>query len=453
MLDPEVSPVADAITLKALQKKPLDRYQSAAEMREDIERGLSGQRVIAPLMADDATARFLPATDEPPPPPYDPHPAEQYDDDEDDGPDRGRKIAYAMLIVAILFVLGVAAFIGLNALAGNGGGETKPAPTLIGKTEVEARTTLSKAGLELGQVRKAASDVKAGQITAQNPDPGEPVEVGGAVDITISSGKKTVDVPDVTGKQVEQAQAQLEAANFKVQTKQDPRSEEDKGTVTTTDPAAGTTVAEGSTITVYYSSGLTEVPEVIGQTQELAEAQLKDAGFKVEKVEEQTADAEDGTVIAQDPEAGRRTKRGSTVTITVAVGVPMVQVPSGLIGSQVTEATATLQASGLEVDAREDPASIGEPGTVTAVDPQEGSSVEAGSTVIVYYVAGGLVPVPNVVQQEEDDAEEMLEEAGFRVRTFRQQSDDAPSGTVIQQDPAAETQLPQGSTVTIVVAR
>jgi eukaryotic-like serine/threonine-protein kinase len=455
MLDPEVSPVADAITLKALQKKPLDRYQSAAEMREDIERGLSGQRVIAPLMADDATARFLPTTDDEPPP-YDPRPTSQWypdHDDDGDGSGRGRKIAYAMLIAAILFVLGIAAFIGLNALAGNGENETKPTPTLIGKTEAQARSDLEAAGLELGTVKKDSSSRRPGTVIAQNPDPGAEVEVGRAVDITVSSGKKTVDVPDVTGKQVEQAQTQLEAANFKVQTKQDPRSEEDKGTVTTTDPAAGTTVAEGSTITVYYSSGLTEVPEVIGQTQELAEAQLKDAGFKVEKVEEQTADAEDGTVIAQDPEAGRRTKRGSTVTITVAVGVPMVQVPSGLIGSQVTEATATLQASGLEVDAREDPASIGEPGTVTAVDPQEGSSVEAGSTVIVYYVAGGLVPVPNVVQQEEDDAEEMLEEAGFRVRTFRQQSDDAPSGTVIQQDPAAETQLPQGSTVTIVVAR
>ncbi|MEQ7129551.1 Stk1 family PASTA domain-containing Ser/Thr kinase, partial [Actinopolymorpha sp. B11F2] len=281
MLDPEVSPVADAITLKALQKKPLDRYQSAAEMREDIERGLSGQRVAAPMMADDATARFMPANDEQPPPPYDPRPTHQWHPDDDDPPDRGRKIAYAMLIAAILFVLGVAAFIGLNALAGDGQGETRPTPTLIGKTEEQARRDLANAGLELGTVQDKPSDRKAGLIIAQDPDPGAEVDVGGTVNITISSGKKTINVPDVTGKQVDQAQTQLEAANFTVETKEDPRSSEPKGTVTTTDPAPGTPAPEGSTITVYYSSGLIEVPEVLGESQAVAEARLEDAGFKV----------------------------------------------------------------------------------------------------------------------------------------------------------------------------
>jgi eukaryotic-like serine/threonine-protein kinase len=317
MLDPEVSAVADAITLKALQKKPVDRYQSAGQMREDIERGLSGQRVAAPLMADDATARFLPADDQPPP--YDPRPAGGYDDeDDDDRPDRGRKIAYAMLIVAILFVLGVAAFIGLNALAGNGDGETTPTPTLIGKTEDQARRDLEAAGLELGTVNKKPSNRKSGLIIAQNPDPGAPVNVGETVNITISSGKKTVEVPDVTGKQVQEAQAQLEAADFKVQTRQDPRSEEDKGTVTTTNPTAGTQVPEGTTITVYYSSGLIKVPEVLGETEDVAEARLQDAGFDVRSVDQVTTEATAGTVIDQVPSPGTRRERGSTVTIEIA---------------------------------------------------------------------------------------------------------------------------------------
>jgi eukaryotic-like serine/threonine-protein kinase len=452
MLDPEVSPVADAITLKALQKKPHDRYQSAAEMREDIERGLSGHAVLAPLMADDATARFMPA-DEPPPPPYDPRPTHQFDPDDGNGgePDRGRKIAYAMLIVAILFVLGVAAFIGLNALTGNGGNETRPTPTLIGKTEAQARQALDDAGLKLGTTDEKPSDRKAGLIIAQDPDPGASIDVGSTVNITISAGKKTINVPDVTGKQVEEAQAQLEAAGFTVETKQDPRSRETKGTVTTTDPPAGTPAPENSTITVYYSTGLIEIPEVLGQSQPVAEARLRDAGFKVRAVEEESDDVERGTVMEQTPTAGERRQRGSTVTITVSAGRPQVTVPSGLIGSQVAQAQAVLESQGFQVETQEDPESTEAPGTVTAVDPAEGSSVDAGSTVTLYYAAA-LVPVPNVVQQTEDDAEAILSEAGFEVRTMRQRTDDVPPDTVIAQDPSAGEQLPQGSTVTIVVA-
>lgn len=130
MLDPEVSPMADAITLKALQKKPLDRYQSAAEMRQDIERGLAGLQVAAPMMAADATARFMPPEEAPPAPPE--NDRRRYDDEDDEGPDRGRKAAYILLAVAIVFVLGVAAFIGLRSL-GNGSPDTVSTPTLRGR--------------------------------------------------------------------------------------------------------------------------------------------------------------------------------------------------------------------------------------------------------------------------------------------------------------------------------
>ena len=173
MLDPEVSPVADAITLKALQKKPLDRYQSAGEMREDIERGLSGQQVTAPVVPVDATARFLPPEDNDP---RDARPANDWGphDDEDEGPDRGRKIAYAMLAVAILFVLGVAAFIGLRAF-GNANPDTLSAPTLVGSTPAEAEAILARNKLRLGQTEMAASEtVPKGEIISQDPRAGRP---------------------------------------------------------------------------------------------------------------------------------------------------------------------------------------------------------------------------------------------------------------------------------------
>ncbi|MEQ7128396.1 PASTA domain-containing protein, partial [Actinopolymorpha sp. B11F2] len=212
-----------------------------------------------------------------------------------------------------------------------------------------------------------------------------------------------------------------------------------------------TPAPEGSTITVYYSSGLIEVPEVLGESQAVAEARLEDAGFKVRQVEQESADVPRGTVIEQTPTAGERRQRGSTVTIAISGGKPQVTVPGGLIGSQVAQAQAMLESQGFNVDTVEDPRSSEAPGTVTAVDPAEGSSVEAGSTVTLYYTPA-LVPVPDVVQQNEDDAEAALSQAGFRVRTMKQRTSDVPPGTVIAQDPGAGEQLPQGSTVTIVVA-
>ncbi|WP_020575026.1 Stk1 family PASTA domain-containing Ser/Thr kinase [Actinopolymorpha alba] len=315
MLDPEVPPVADAITLKALQKKPLDRYQSAAEMREDIERALSGQRVNAPVVPIDATARFLPP-DEPPDATM---AGDWHQPEPDEGPDRGRKAAYVMLVIAILFVLGVAGFIGFNMLGGDGAPKTVVAPTLIGKTEEQARTILAQSQLRPGQTKSAGSDsAPKGQIIAQSPQPGASVQINSVVDITVSSGKPTVPVPEVVGKQIAEARTVLATAGFKVVDREDKEASSASGTVTRIDPSEGSVVPKGSTVTIYFSSGLAEVPDVRQQSLAEAEARLGDAGFKARKVWETTSDSSEGTVIRQVPNPGQRREIGSTVTIVVA---------------------------------------------------------------------------------------------------------------------------------------
>jgi eukaryotic-like serine/threonine-protein kinase len=88
--------------------------------------------------------------------------------------------------------------------------------------------------------------------------------------------------------------------------------------VTRSTPAAGTQAPAGATVTLFYSTGLVDVPDVMGESQAIAEARLADAGFKVDTTHEPTADAPTGTVIKQDPPAGTRRERGSTVSIVVA---------------------------------------------------------------------------------------------------------------------------------------
>ena len=316
MLDPEVSPMADAITLKALQKKPLDRYQSASEMRQDIERGLAGLQVAAPMMAADATARFMPPEEAPPAPPE--NDRRRYDDEDDEGPDRGRKAAYILLAVAIVFVLGVAAFIGLRSL-GNGSPDTVSTPTLRGKTLDQARADLVAAQLQLGKVSQQASeDAPKGQIVSQDPAPGASAEVNSAVNVAVSSGKPTASVPAVIGKQVADATTLLESDGFQVDDQEDPNATGDAGTVTRVVPAEGSTVAAGSKITIYYSSGLIEVPGVEGESADVAEAQLKDAGFRVRRTFDTTSESDEGTVLKQVPGEGQRREPNSTVTIVIA---------------------------------------------------------------------------------------------------------------------------------------
>ena len=326
ILRPAVTPHADAIASRALRPQPLDRYQSAAEMREDIELALAAlPPVTAPLVIEDATVQFRLAGDASSVPmPHATGPAALWDGPEQDrGSERRRRIHDASWIVAILVVVGVAALLGLNALTrggvAEGEGGTKPTPTLVGNTEDEARQILAAANLELGTIRHEASDtVNAGKITSQDPYPGDPVAVRGSVDITLSSGKKTVTVPDVAGKGVDTARAQLEAASFKVETKEDLSSPAEKGAVTTIDPTAGSQVPEGSSITIHYSSGLIEVPGVVGENASAAAARLDLAGFETHTIYEQTTQAPAGSIINQVPNAGTIRERGSTVIVVVA---------------------------------------------------------------------------------------------------------------------------------------
>ena len=240
------------------------------------------------------------------------------EDDEDDGPDRGRKIAYAMLAVAILFVLGVAVFIGLQSLGGNKQ-DTITAPTLRGMTEAAARAALARDGLQLGEVQpKADASVAKGRVISQDPGAGEAVEKGGTVDIVVSSGKPDVTIPEVVGSTREEAANLLETAGFKVNEREDASSSEDEGTVTKVRPDEGSKAPAGSTVTIFYSSGLVSVPKVVGQSEDEAAARLRDAGFKVHTVTQRTSDDDPGTVISQVPDPGTRREQGSTVTIVVA---------------------------------------------------------------------------------------------------------------------------------------
>ena len=163
--------------------------------------------------------------------------------------------------------------------------------------------------------------VPKGQVSDQNPAAGTSVAKGTTVDLTVSSGPNSVQVPDVSGLNQDDATAKLQAAGLTVSTADTvPSAVQAQGNVLDTDPAAGKTVNKGSAVALHLASGSATVPNVVGQDNLTAAQNLTAAGFKVKQVLA-PSDKPQNQVIAQD-HAGDVLKRGQTVTLTVSTGTP-----------------------------------------------------------------------------------------------------------------------------------
>ncbi|MFF8590135.1 Stk1 family PASTA domain-containing Ser/Thr kinase [Streptomyces sp. NPDC015220] len=199
------------------------------------------------------------------------------------------------------------------------GPETVRVPDLKGLALDKARSRLKKAGLEPGMVSRAFSeDVAKGSVISTGPGAGTERRAGSAIALVVSKGRP-VDVPDVTGEDLDQATSDLEDAGLKVKVSAERvNSEFDDGQVARQAPGAGGRVAEGDTVTLTLSKGpeMVEVPDVTGDSVDEAKKELRDAGFK--------ADEDRGllglfgdTVKKQSVRGGDRAPRGSTITITI----------------------------------------------------------------------------------------------------------------------------------------
>jgi len=307
-LDPDLPKSVDAIVMKALAKNRDNRYQSAAEMREDIERAVAGQPVRAtpvmavPVMAE-ATRRMAPvtATTVTPPPPR-----------------GGRRAAgYVLLAVAVLGVFGLAAF-AAQALVG-GGGDKVRVPNVTGIGVNRAENALRDAGLVLGEQTPRFSDEPEGRILEQDPPADSELEQGQAVDVVVSSGVEQTTVPVLEGLALPDARRALADAGLRVGNVEPEESELPGGQVLSSDPPEGERVDRDSEVDLVVSSGEVVVPGVIGESEAQARATLESAGLQVEIVTQEDADTDAGIVLAQSPEEGESVPAGTPVTITVAV--------------------------------------------------------------------------------------------------------------------------------------
>ncbi|MFG2519286.1 Stk1 family PASTA domain-containing Ser/Thr kinase [Streptomyces sp. NPDC048527] len=336
-----------------------------------IPRALRTRGVQLPLPADDQdpqaelnrTSRF----ETPPPPP---------------APSRRRRPRRGVLaaVAALLLALGL----GAGVWYINSGQFTK-VPPLLAKTQTQAKERLGDAGLDLGHVKRAYSDtVKRGTVISSDPRAGARIRDNGAVDLTVSLGPETVKVPDLEGTPLAKAERRLKDAGLEPgMVTKDFDEDVPKGSVIATNPESGTTRKAGSAVALTVSRGApVDVPDVTGESEEDAIADLQDAGLKAEISTEQVhSDSDKGSVAKQSPREGTRLGEGDTVMLTISKGPVMVRVPD-VVGMSVDDATQKLKDRGFEVD--EDRGLLGWLGdTVKKQSVEGGDEAPKGSTITI----------------------------------------------------------------------
>jgi serine/threonine-protein kinase len=194
------------------------------------------------------------------------------------------------------------------------------------------------------------------------------------------------------------------------------------------------------------------VPKVVGIDQAAAATVLHREDLEV-SFDAVASNKRKGIVISQDPSAGTKVKEGTTVHALVSSGPGDRQVPSV---DDLTEKAAKekLTKAGFKVTVhRRDDADVAK-GHVIETQPAGGTTLPVGSEVALYISNGPPdVEVPQVTGQTLDEARGTLEEDGFKVQTQDQETEDEEPGTVLAQSPAAGGVVPQGSTVTLTVAK
>ena len=220
-----------------------------------------------------------------------------------------------------------------------------------GMTYDDAKDALNKVGLGIFKNGTQSSDDYAeGEIVSQDVEKGEKVDKNTTVKVVISSGKGSVPVPDVSGKSSDEATSKLEAEGFKVSTDYKYSDTVAQGKVVETAPSAGTSAQKGETVTIYLSRGPegTEMPNLIGQTEEQAKSTLNSMGCSVNVNTEYNTTQEAGKVVGQSIDPGVRVTSGTTVTIAISKGEPSygykatITAPSASGDTYVVSADITL---------------------------------------------------------------------------------------------------------------
>jgi serine/threonine-protein kinase len=372
-INPAVSPALDAVVMRALEKDPGQRFQSAPAFIAALDSALRN-----PGAEGGGTAAFAPL----PPPVVVAGEAPEDGEDEDRG--RGKWIWLALAAVLIGALLGF-------ALTRD---TTTDVPGVTSNPLNVAIAVLEQNDFKVGAISRVQREVPVNTVLEQDPPAGS-ASLDCAflsffcskpkVALTVSAGPGSAKVPGgLSGQRQGEAEAKLEEAGFAAKVERINSDQVEAGLVIRSEPGGGTTATRGSAVVLTVSKGqkLAKVPVLVGTQRSVAVQQIRGRGL-TPGVEEEESAKPAGEVIRQAPSAGTELPRGSSVSIVVSKGKQKVKVPN-VIGSERAEAVEALREAGLAPTVQEEetgvPAKVGK---VIDQFPPPGSEVEPGSEVTV----------------------------------------------------------------------
>ncbi len=315
----------------------------------------------------------------------------------EDDPHHRRLMVQVAIAVAAVIAL-IVLVMGLFSLANKNSGNDTPAPATVtvpileNRLQADAEAALAKLDL-VADIKEEPSDtIEAGRVTRTDPAANEKVAAKSTVTVWVSTGADMVDVPDVRGLAQADAVKAIESAGLKISTVEvdhDPEIVADRATKT--DPAALTSVARDSSVTLYVSDGQVDLPELRKLSSTEAQQILIKLGLVVDAQDVETDQADPNTVYDMTPKPGL-VPQNSTVTILVAKAISTVPVPD-VVGKSQIEATSILQGAGLNVTTAQLSSPTVPANTVISQDVAPGTNVAPGTKVTIT-VSNGLPASP-----------------------------------------------------------
>lgn len=336
-INPSIPKGLEEITMHAMEKNPAQRFPSAADMLEDVERfrrnpeivfhyGEQVDRAYAGTSADiygNVQQNAAP---------------QKYNDNYEYEEEYVRskngvrasniiKGIVAAVIVVALVVGGIFGWQYLQKLTAstNTTSDEVVLPNFVGKiyaSDIEGNSEYADLTFEITYGNVPSK--QPGEVLRQTPAAGMTVKKGKTVSLTVNGEAEQVVVEDVKGYKQQDAYDALKALNLSPKIQAVADDDTAVGYVVKTDPAAGSTVSTGTTVTIYVSSGpSTEsavIPNIVGYQYSTAKEELEAAGFVVTAEYDDESDKDENTVLSVSPNEGEKAKKGSVVTVTVSSG-------------------------------------------------------------------------------------------------------------------------------------